>query len=441
MNNSFGDEEKSGLARAQLNSPALVTIDAVGRKSLPAWPFAVAFVGYPVLWVLGLGDTGWPMIAVYMVILLAKLVYGPKVPKAFGIWLLFMLWALCSALMLDSAGRIAGFAFRYSLYLAATVVFIYAYNARINLNAQRVLGILTAMWYFTVIGGIAGLLFPVFELRTVLSYVLPQGLLSNEMIHEMAFRSLTQYNPNPDAYVISAPRPSAPFLYANSWGNVYSVLTPAVLVYLGMVRRTKRFWWIGASLLVSLIPAFLTLNRGMFLAMGIALAYVGVRAIMVGNMRVLGAMLGLGLVAAIAVTTLPVMERLDERTSKVSSVETRENLYIETFDRTLQSPALGYGAPRPSIHPGAPSAGTQGQFWMVLFSHGFPGAILFVGWFAWIFGKTFKRTDKLGLLSNTVALITIIEIFYYGILTTGLVVVMTLAAIALREKPGGTPSE
>ncbi|MER8025869.1 O-antigen ligase family protein [Glutamicibacter protophormiae] len=393
------------------------------------------------LWALGLGDTGWPLVAVYMVVLLAKLTRGPVVPKAFGIWLLFMLWALCSAIMLDSVGRIVGFGFRYSMYLAATVVFVYVYNARIQLTAQRVLGILTTMWFITVIGGIAGLLFPVFELRTVLSYILPQGLLSNEMIHEMAFRSLTQFNPDPNAYVVSAPRPSAPYLYANSWGNVYSVLTPATLVYLSMVRGTKRFWWIGFSVLISLIPAFLTLNRGMFLALGIALIYVGIRALMAGNVRVLAAMLGLGLVAAIAVTSLPVMERLDERTSKVSSVETRENLYLETFDRTLLSPVLGYGAPRPSIHPGAPSAGTQGQFWMVLFSHGFPGAALFVGWFAWIFGKTFKRTDRLGLLCNTVTLITVVEIFYYGILTTGLVVVMTLAAIALREKPNEMNSE
>lgn len=435
MHNLPEDMNHRASTGAKKNTGETDRYPARKKWFLPIWPFAVAFVGYPIWWVLGLGDLGWPIMAIFMVAMLSKMGKGPTVPKGFGIWLLFLLWALCSIIMLDSFGRVLGFIFRYSMYLGATVFFIYVYNAKTRLTEQRVFGILTGMWFVVVAGGFAGLLFPVFELRTLLAYVLPQGILSNEMIHEMAFRTLTQFNSDPNAYVISAPRPSAPFLYANSWGNVYSVLTPVVVAYLGMIRGKKLFWWVLFSIPVSFIPAFLTLNRGMFLGLGIALIYVALRAIMAGNVKVLVAVLSLGIVGAIAVTTLPVTERLDVRTSRVSSVETRENLYIEAYERTLESPILGYGAPRPSENPGAPSVGTQGQFWMVLFSSGFPGAALFVGWLAWLFFKTFKRSDMVGLVSNTILLLTLVEIFYYGILTTGLIVVMTVGALALRNDP------
>lgn len=440
-------QEKFGNYQSKLKR-STVTADMKGHSSeceensskkwvLPFWPMTVAFAGYPIWWLLGLGDLGWPIVAVAMVGLMSKLGKSPVVPKGFGIWLLFLLWSLCSTIMLDSVGRVAGFFFRYSMYLGATVFFIYVYNAKTKLTEKRVFGALTALWFIVVLGGFAGLLFPVFELRTVLTYILPNGLLSNELIHEMAFRSLTQFNPDPNAYVISAPRPSAPFLYANSWGNVYSVLLPTVIAYASMIRGSKLFWWLVVCIPLSFIPAFLTLNRGMFLGLGVALVYVALRAILAGNVKVLVSMVGLTLVGVIAVTSLPVLERLDERTSRVSSVETRENLYIEAFERTLESPILGYGAPRPSVNPGAPSVGTQGQFWMVLFSHGFPGAALFVGWLVWLYIKTCRRTDVVGIVSNTVVLVTIVEIFYYGILTTGFVVIMVLSALALREKSQG----
>lgn len=403
---------------------------------LPAWPLLIAFVGYPVWWFLGLGDMAWPLFALVMVLGLIR-TGRVRVPRGFGLWLLFLLWMVCSTIQIDDSLRVVGFLYRFGLYAAATIVFVYIYNVRRSLTERRVFGVLTVFWLIVVLGGYAGLAFPLFELRTPLSYVLPEVLLNNSYIHDMAFRQLTQFNPDPNAFVIAAPRPSAPFLYANGWGNVYSLLTPIVVAYMSLVRKERKFWFLLAALPISFIPAFLTLNRGMFLGLGVAVAYIAFRAVLLGHGRILLSIIGITALAGIALTQLPIQERLDQRTSKVESIDDRANLYAETLTRTLESPIFGYGAPRPSEREDQPSVGTQGHIWMVLFSHGFVGVGLFLGWLVTAFLQTIRRKDTVGLVCNTVLLVALVEVFYYGILGTGLVIIMLAAALALRKPESG----
>ncbi len=403
-----------------------------GPDRLPAWPVAIAFIGFPVWWLLGLGDMAWPLFALVMFLVLAR-TKRLRAPRGFGMWMLFMVWILCSMIQLDEFVRVIGFMYRFSLYTAATVIFIYVYNARRQLSERRVFGILTIFWLVVIAGGYAGLLAPVWELKTPLAFVLPQSLLDNSYVHDMAFRRLTQYNPDPRAYVIAAPRPSAPFLYANGWGNVYSLLTPVVVVYTAMVRRGPKFWLLLLALPISFVPAVLTLNRGMFLGLAIAMLYIGIRAALLGHGKILLAVLCLAVVAGTSFVVLPVQERIDQRTAKVESINDRGNLYLETFQRTLESPLFGYGAPRPSERADQPSVGTQGHVWMLMFSHGFVGLGLFLVWLGHLFVRTIRRTDLVGLVCNTLLLVAFVEVFYYGILGAGLVIVMVAGALGLRE--------
>ena len=409
--------------------------DSTGPESLPAWPVAIAFIGFPLWWVLGLGDMAWPLFALVMLLALAR-TKRLRAPKGFGIWMLFMVWMLCSMIQLDEAVRVLGFFYRYGLYLAATVIFIYVYNARRQLSERRILGILTIFWLGVVAGGYAGLAFPLWELKTPIAYVMPQFLLDNSYVHDMAFRQLTQFNPDPNAYVTAAPRPSAPFLYANGWGNVYSLLTPVVVLYAAMVRRGIKLWLLAIALVLSIIPAFLTLNRGMFLGLGLAMLYIGLRAALLGHAKILLALVCMALIAGTSYMVLPVQERIDQRTSKVESIDDRGNLYLETFDRTLESPLFGFGAPRTSERADQPSVGTQGQVWLVMFSHGFVGLSLFLGWLGFLFMRTIRRTDLVGLVCNTLLLVAFAEVFYYGILGAGLVIVMVAGALGLRAPEG-----
>ncbi len=106
-------------------------------------------------------------------------------------------------------------------------------------------------------------------MRTPLSIGAPgRPAVNNDLVNHMVVRRLTQFNP--DSFLQVAARPSAPYLFTNNWGNAYSLLLPFVIAYLFEVRGSRRFLWVALLVPVSAVPAFLTLNRGMFLGLGIA---------------------------------------------------------------------------------------------------------------------------------------------------------------------------
>ncbi|GAB3245034.1 O-antigen ligase family protein [Kineosporia babensis] len=404
---------------------------ASSSTDLPAWPLAAAFGGYLAWWLLGLGDGVWILFAVPMLVLLIAR-GSVRVPPGFGIWLLFLGWVLASAVQIDSGGRMFGFAFRFSLYLAATITFVYVYNASSGLGVERVAAVMTSFWLLVVFGGFLGLLVPDGGFASPMSYLLPGGLQQNELVREMVRPTFTQGDPN--GYFQMATRPSAPFKYTNGWGSNYSLLLPFVFITLSRMRKNLLFWGLAAMVPLSLIPAFSTQNRGMLLGAGIGIVYIAVRQLLRGQAL---ALIGIGVFAAtvMAMTVvIPVGAMIESRTETGDTNDTRLSLYSEAFERTLDSPVLGYGAPRPSIGPeGNPSVGTQGQFWQVMFAHGFGGLVLFVGWFLFLVVRTARPPDNTHLWLHAVLVMVSVELMYYGLMGSVLVIVMTAAAVCLRD--------
>jgi hypothetical protein len=400
---------------------------------LPRWPLAAMFVLFPVWWALGVGEIAWIPLAAVMVLYMVR-TGRYRVPRGYGLWLLFLLLMLLSVIGIDAPDRFVGFVYRVLSYLTVTVVFMYVYNARNTLTVRYVLGVLTLFWVYVVVGGYLGLLFPQFSFTTPFAYVVPEALKANEIIGEMTVRRLTSYNP--DSWVPAEPRPTAPFLYANGWGNVYSMLLPIVVAYAGMLRGWRLvLLFIGIA--ASVVPAYLTLNRGMFVGIGVAVLYAGIRLAIAGQTRVLLSVLAIAAVLIAGGVALDVGTRVEARIESSPSTEDRFQLYTETIERSLESPMFGYGAPRPSSVAGAPSVGTQGQVWMVMFSHGFPALVMFLGWLLWSFAVTIRSREPAVIALNTTLLVILVEVFYYGVLPDGLILSMAAAGLAMRAQ---TPS-
>lgn len=405
-----------------------------GRSQLPRWPLVAAFALYPLWWVLGLGSIAWIPLGACMAVLLARR-GGVRMPTGLGIWFLFLLLMCVSVIGLDSPGRLIGFIYRALLYASVTTVFIYVYNARELLTARYVLGLVTVFWAFAVAGGYAGIFFPTFSFRTPFGLIVPSSLEANELVGEMVVRRMTQYNP--DSWLALEPRPSAPFLYTNQWGNVYSLCLPMVVAYareLVLGKDLKKALAVSCVLLLSLVPALLTLNRGMFLGIAVAVAYVLVRFMLAGRLGQVAWIMAFGGVTGGVVVWLGVGSRLEERTTTSSSTEDRASLYRETLDRTLDSPLFGYGAPRPSVTEGLPSAGTQGHIWMVMFSHGLPALAIFLLALVWFVFATARVRNTSQLLVHAVQVVILTEVLYYGVLPNGLILSFTAAALLLRER-------
>ena len=143
-------------------SPALVTrpIPARRRSELtgllhPGVPFYVVAL-LPLFWALGLGYFTFTIAAIPMG--LGLLLIKPiRIPRGFGLWLLFVGWMLISALMLEpTVNRYLSFAIRAVIYIAATIIFLYVYNVpQKYLPTSRILGVLGGLFVFIAVIGFA----------------------------------------------------------------------------------------------------------------------------------------------------------------------------------------------------------------------------------------------------------------------------------------------
>ncbi len=245
-------------------------IPAAGPRSapaLPAWPVAVLFGGLPLWWAAGVLDVITIPFGVLAFWLLGR-ADQVRLPRGFGWWLFFCAWVAASVVMLVQPSGLLTFGYRWLLYAAAGVLFVYVFNAGATLTARRLSGWLTLWFAYMTVGGYLGLLIPTAVVRTPLSHLLPGGLTSNALVDQMVVRRFAQYNP--DGFLEVSPRPTAPFLYTNNWGSVYALLVPFVVVYILHTRSELRGRLAAGVLLLSVIPAFLTLNRGMFVSLGVA---------------------------------------------------------------------------------------------------------------------------------------------------------------------------
>lgn len=418
---------------------ALVVVERTARpvagvrmasRPLPAWPVDALLWGFPLWWLLGMT----PFIAVIMATVMAALMItrrGARIIPGVAPWLAFVAWVLPCGLMIDSALRLTGYGQRLSNLMAVAVVIVYVVNARDRLPMRRVLAGLTAVWFTVIIGGYLGTFFPEGRLTTPVGLLLPGALTSNEYIYDLVFPPFAEVQQPwgaPEPYN----RPSAPFPYANGWGSAMALLTPVVLAQLTLARSLRVKLFLAAGLGLAIIPAVASLNRGMFIGMAVAVVYVGVRLLCRGAI-VPVLVVAAGVAAMVfSFVGLGVVEDIESRTQYSSTNEGRAQIYRETFERTLDSPLFGYGAPRPSQILDI-SAGTQGHVWMVMFSYGFVGLGLFL-WF--IYGsvvRTWRAPGMSGLWLHSSLVVAGVIIFFYGLGDMQLLVVALLAATQLRE--------
>ncbi len=400
---------------------------------LPAWPFRALFLGYPLWWLLGLGPFvvfGFGLCA--LALMLGRGRGRILLPRLWWWWLAFLSWGLASATMIDTAGRMVGFTQRWLSLIGATALLVYVYNAPHTLTRRTVLTAMSGFGVWMTIGGYLGMAFPWGRISTPMAAVLPPSLAANPYVSELLnprFAEVQQPWGAASAFV----RPSAPFPYTNAWGHAFVLLVPVVLAL--AVHASRRTRWVLLVLVAAALPpALATLNRGVFVGLGVGLLYVLGRRIRRASLT---GVLGLALVAAAAgvvVVVSGVLDRLGERTTTSSTTRDRADLYREAFQRTLDSPLVGWGAPRPSLTKQV-SVGTQGHFWYLMFSHGFVGLALFL---VAVWGTallTRRAVDLHTVLLHTPVVVIGVMLLFYGVDALHLLVAMTCAMLLARPEP------
>lgn len=396
---------------------------------LSPWLVLLPFAAFLVWWVLGIGEMIWLLAGFFMAAQWLS-VRGLRLPWPIVIWVLFLVWCVVSMVMVDGLGRVIAVVYRLLIYAAAGAFAVHTFNARTSLPLARVTGAMTWFLLCMTLGGYLAMAQPELVIHTPMSWVVPGPLASNELIGDMIVRRTTQWRPG--LWENHAVRPAAPFLYANTWGNVYSLVLPLAMLHLWLVRRSRWRWPTAVVILASVVPAVSTLNRGMFIGLGVVGVWVVVQALRRGLLaQVLSGLLAAAFSAAVWLVS-PLGQAFVYRAETADSTVDRAELYRMTLDGVMESPLFGYGAPRPSPFPWLPSLGTQGQIWTVLYSHGFVGAALFLGCFLLAMVTAWKRLDTAGSVLGGVVLATLVESPFYG-MNTGIMVSMVAMALLLRS--------
>jgi polysaccharide biosynthesis protein PslJ len=75
--------------------------------------------------------------------------------------------------------------------------------------------------------------------------------------------------------------------------------------------------------------------------------------------------------------------------------------------------------------------GTQGQVLYLVFSHGYPGLLLFLAWLGHAFFRSARPRAPAALAGHVCLLIALVQAPFYGLLTQ-MVVIAAAAALAIR---------
>lgn len=401
--------------------------------ALPAWPVLALLWGFPVFWLLGATVITGVLLTLVMLSYLAHHAAVRLVPGAYAL-IAFAIWVVPCAMMIDSGSRLLGFAYRYSILMIVVTAFVYTISAGPRLSRRKIINALTFVWFFTVFGGLLGLTFPRVRLSTPVGLLMPGSLSSNEYVRDLFFPPFAEVQQpfgSPEDFL----RPSAPFPYANSWGVAIVLLSPVAVACFMQTKSLVLRIGIIVGLCAMVGPAMATSNRGMFAGLAFAAVYVVVRMAARNRAAPVLTIGLLGLIGAGVLVANGLLSQIEERQSYGSSSDTRFALYRETIDRTLESPILGFGAPRPS-YDNIVSVGTQGYFWTLMFSFGFVGLALFL---TFLWGTTIRTRRAVGdidLVLHSVLIVTCGIIFVYGLDVMQLLTVMLVSAVLLRRRYG-----
>lgn len=354
-----------------------------------------------------------------------------RMPPGSGILLVLLGWFTLTGMQLRTVPALGLFAYRLSAFASMAAIYIWLANSdRRSLPTRTIVQLLGALWLVLVVFGYLAILFPDVSVASPIQRLLPGALTADPYVRDLTNISLAE----PQGFLgYPVPRPSAPMAYANGWGSTLGLLTPFFI--LGwLIDATRRRRVIGTILLLAgVVPAVVSLNRGLWLSTALMFFYVAGRSVLDGNRR-LAIKVVVGAVVLVGVVSLSPLQTLI--TDKVSGADdgdaTRSSAYEEAIAYTRRSPIVGYGAPVAIEHV-AVAVGTHGLIWYLLVSHGVPGAALFLLWLAGVVRRGLPLRSTTGMWATSSVVVCVFQIPIYGLLPQ-IVLAGAFAAVIGRER-------
>jgi O-Antigen ligase len=404
------------------------------------WPLSALYILYPLWWALGLPTFIYAILAVPMAFHLYRR-GNVRVPPGFGFWLVLIAWVVFSGIMLDLTapnmltpqgfGRYIGWGIRIVNYTAVTILMLYVINlSEREMSRRRLVRLLGYMSIVTIIGGYVGAFKPSFHFVAPLKFILPGPIASDPFVNQLMHVEVAQVQDVLEGES-STPRPSAPFEYTNSWGeNSAIVLIWLIVGWVVLGGQLRRIAGLAVAL-AAVFPIVYSLNRGLWIGLGLAVVYVAIRLALRGRMAVLaGLALAVGLLGILIVAS-PLGSTLAKRAENGHSNDIRATLNAAAVQAANRSPILGYGANRALLGSGRSIAigksddckqcgnreiGSDGHFWHLLVAQGYVGAFCYSAFFLACLWRYRRDNTPIGIAGSLVIILILFFQFLYGAL-------------------------
>jgi hypothetical protein len=420
----------------------------------PGWPLTGILLLYPLWWALGLGVLIFPIAAVPMVVILIRQRRAGRpiaLPPGFLVWALFLAVVVVGigALGEDPPGTVPGpatgrllpVAFRLVEYVALTVLLLYAGNlTEAELPRHRLVRLLGWLFLVTVAGGLLGVVAGKFQFSSPIELMLPKHIRDNGFVQSLVHPTAAQVM---DVLGHETPRPSAPWGYTNTWGNNVCLLVVWFVAAYGRRRILT-----GAVLAVAVVPVVYSLNRGLWIGLGVIAGAVALRMALRGRVWAIGSV---GLAAAVlagALVLTPLGTVVSERLDHGKSNAVRGYLTGKAVSGAIESPVVGYGSTRSTLggrqsiavgqkadcpRCGNFTIGGNGQLWQLLYAHGFTGTASYLGFFVYGLWRFRRDVTPIGLAGGAALLSSLVSMFWYNALVTPLALTMLGYALLWRN--------
>jgi hypothetical protein len=277
--------------------------------------------------------------------------------------------------------------------------------------------------------------------------MLPENVARNGFVRSLVHPASSQLQ---DVLGFTSPRPAAPFGYTNTWGYCLALLLGWFAVsWLLKDSSTRRRLTGLAVLAVAAVPVVYSLNRGLWIGLGLTFLYTAVRLAQRGRVALIVAvMVGLT-VGGVVVAASPLATIIEQRFEHQKSNGIRSFTTQRTLEVLSQSPIIGFGSTRAALGSsnsiavganakcprcGNPTLGSNGQLWLLLVAQGIGGALLFVGFFLrslWAYRRDQTPIGDAGLLA---LLLPLLFMFVYNSLTMPLVISFLSLALLWRNQ-------
>ncbi|GAA2685597.1 O-antigen ligase family protein [Actinoplanes palleronii] len=435
--------------------------------SLPSWPVAGILLLYPLWWALGLGVLIFPLMAVPMLFLLVRRRTAGRplhLPPGFAWWIIFLVAAVVSIAALGAdpaqtvveraAGRLPAVLYKLSMYGSLTVLLLYAGNlTEQELSRRRLVRLLAGMFVLTVLGGLLGMVAGNFEFTSPVEWLLPPGIRNKGFIRSLVHPYAAQIM---DIVGGEKPRPAAPWGYTNTWGNNFCLLVSWLLVAAAATRSRARKNLAWLCLLASIAPAVVSLNRGLWIGLGVVVLYVSARYVLAGKLWILGVLALATATIWLALVATPLGGTVQARLDNGKSNGVRSFLIERAMDGFTESPVIGYGGTRNtlggrnSITVGESSecercgnftVGGNGQLWQLLYANGAVGTAGYLGFFGYGLWRFRRDRSAIGVAGSAALVSSFSAMLWYNSLVTPLAFMVLAYALLWRNWIEGTRIE